>query len=176
MIRFEDTLYRLEEVVNTIRECIGMSKRDSFIHKISRAKQHGNPTDFVAALTKQVSTVGRHRGLNADDRKYAHEVLSSRLMNTFGYEQCPLEVDESDLEGPFRGWVIKDNPDGNNPANRLRSKFTLSKFGARGGEQAANEREERARQRREEVMERLREVRAAHQALLRERAARGTAS
>lgn len=111
MIRFEDTLYRLEEVVNSIRECIGMEKARTFKYMISRSKAHGNPTDFVASLTKQVGNAGRHRGLNADDRKYAHEILSPMLMETFKYAQCPLDVDPMDLKGPFLGWKIRDPAD-----------------------------------------------------------------
>lgn len=119
MVRFEDLLYRLEEVVNAIRDCIGMEKAKPFKNLISRSKGHGNPTDFVLSLTKHVSTVGRHRGLNADDRQYAHEVLSPRLMETFGYEQCPLEVDPADLAGPFLGWRINDRSHRGRPERRV---------------------------------------------------------
>ena len=127
MIRFEDTLYRLEEVVTSIRECIGMDKAQSFKYMISRSKAHGNPTDFVASLSKQVGTANRHRGLNAEDRQYAHKILSPRLMDAFGYAQCPLEVDPIDVTGPFLGWKIREPVNmGTNPRDRSKSRVFMT--------------------------------------------------
>ena len=110
IIRFEDTIYRLEDVVEKVRECVGLNKTgEPFRYQISSAKPHGAPTDYVKGLRKFVSTTGRHRGMNEYDRQYAREVLNPELLRIFNYKQAPLEVPESDLKGPFSGWVPKKN-------------------------------------------------------------------
>jgi len=114
IIRFEDTLYRLPEVIDKVRECIGMGKKeDPFVYHISSPKVHGAPTDYVRGLAKYVSTDNRHRGLNADDRVYAREALNPELLRIFNYKQVPLDVPPEDLKEPFSGWRIgnkkKDN-------------------------------------------------------------------
>ena len=161
MIRFEDTLYRLEEVVNSIRECIGMDKAQTFKYMISRSKAHGNPTDFVASLTKQVGTANRHRGLNAEDRKYAHQILSPKLMETFGYEQCPLEEDPNDVKGPFFGWKIRETVDQQrfNPRDRGNSKVIMT--------ESYRQRYEAMKQRKAEMRQNVQDSRASKFATLR---------
>lgn len=104
MIRFEDTLYRLPQVVESIRQCVGAQSPGRFIYLTSKPKSHGNPTDFVKALARYASWQGRHRGLNEADRQYAQSALDPDLMRVFGYHPAPLEVDPADLEGKFSGW------------------------------------------------------------------------
>jgi hypothetical protein len=104
MIRFEDTLYRQEQVMNIIKECIGLENTTPLLYQISNAKNHGRPTDFVSALSKTIQWDNRHRGLNNDDRKYAQKALNKTLMTLFGYKQCPHEAPPKDLAGPFILW------------------------------------------------------------------------
>ncbi|GKY93398.1 hypothetical protein MPSEU_000307400 [Mayamaea pseudoterrestris] len=157
MIRFEDALYRLEEVVNSIRECIGMNDTHTFKYMISRSKVHGNPTDFISSLMKQVGTYGRHRGLNAIDRKYAHETLSPRLMETFGYEQCPLHVDPLDLREPFLGWKIRREIDQGpgRPLRYTRTSMRVKSLAEPEMTESFKERFERLRQRKEGLLQRV---------------------
>ena len=103
MVRFEDALYRLEEVVKAIRECIGDTSNEPLEYLISSAKSHGKPEDFVAALAKYVTTIGRHRAMNEEDRKYANRALDPELMKIFRYEYAPVEVPPEDMQGPHLG-------------------------------------------------------------------------
>jgi len=107
MIRFEDVLYRQEDVIRKIRECIGADTNKSFVFRTSSPKWHGDPTDFVRALEKYATESLRCRGLNNDDRRYASEHLDPQLMRIFHYRPIPLEAAPGDLEGPFEGW---ENP------------------------------------------------------------------
>lgn len=108
IVRFEDTLYRLEEVFRIIMDCIGVKMTQPFVHEVDTPKFHGQPTDFVSALQKYSSDSSRHRGLNQEDRALAHEVLNPELMRLFGYQHAPMEGEEEDLAGPFEGWWDKD--------------------------------------------------------------------
>jgi hypothetical protein len=103
MIRFEDTVYRVEEVVEKVRECIGVEPEKDFIQLIGQSKTHGNPTSWLDSLEKYLSDEGRHHGLNHLDRKYTNHVLDDDLMTAFGYMYAPLEVPPKDLLPPFSG-------------------------------------------------------------------------
>lgn len=111
MVRFEDALYRLEDVIKAIRECIGDTSNEPLEYLISSAKSHGKPEDFVAALAKYVTSIGRHRAMNEEDRKYANRALDPELMKIFQYEYAPVEVPPEDMEGPHLGSKPKADSD-----------------------------------------------------------------
>lgn len=104
MLRFEDTLYRLKEVMQIIRDCVGETSDKPFQFLVSRSKRHGRPTDYVAGLLRYTNHEGRHRGLTEADRSYANTVLDSSLMDIFGYRTAPLQAAAEDLQGPYFGW------------------------------------------------------------------------
>lgn len=108
IIRFEDALYRMDEVMDRIRTCIGMDSRQAppFQYSVDRAKKHGAPTDFVPALQMHMTDEGRHHGMTLLDRNYTNQVLDVKLMSTFGYRYAPLEVSPKDLHGPWAGQAL----------------------------------------------------------------------
>lgn len=108
IIRFEDTLYRMDEVMDHIRTCIGMDPRKAppFQYSVDRAKKHGAPTDFVPALQMHMTDDGRHHGMTTLDRNYTNQVLDAKLMSTFGYRYAPLEPTPQDLQGPWAGQAL----------------------------------------------------------------------
>jgi len=112
IIRFEDMMYHLEEILQTIRDCVGppvgRKDYDPLRYEIGDAKPHGNPTGFVDALPKQASDEKRHKGLNAKDRHYAHQALDAELMEIFHYNQVPLQVPEADISGPYIDYWQED--------------------------------------------------------------------
>lgn len=109
IIRFEDMLFRQEEVTRIIGDCVGLPVRNPFKYRTSVAKYHGVPSDYLMALEKYSTHKGRHRGLNEYDRKYAQKALNQTLMETFGYAQASVEVPPEDLMGPFPSWWASAN-------------------------------------------------------------------
>ena len=104
MIRFEDALYRTEEVIETIRDCVGLPKSDKpFQQHAGAAKIHGKSSDLASSYIKYMSDAGRHHGLNAADRRYSNAVLDPELMRVFQYNYAPEDAPPEDLTGPFAG-------------------------------------------------------------------------
>jgi len=108
LVRFEDLLYRQEEVVTIVKRCIGMDDERGageakmpFKYFLRQSKYHGSPTEFIDALNKYASHENRHRGLTDDDRAYAASALHPDLMRAFNYTQAPPTAPEEDLYGPF---------------------------------------------------------------------------
>lgn len=86
IVRFEDILYRLEEVVDVVRDCVGMEATDKpFRYLLGRPKFHGDPTDILVALKKYADDADRYNGLTNEDKKYASKALNSQLMEVFKY-------------------------------------------------------------------------------------------
>jgi len=101
IVRFEDVLYRLEEVVNVVRDCVGMEPTDTpFRYKLGRPKFHGDPTDILVALKKYASDNDRYDGLTDDDRRYASKALNSILMRKFHYPSAPVVKKEKSTPKP----------------------------------------------------------------------------
>lgn len=96
MIRFEDTLFHAEKVMEQITACVGQPLHGDFRYHLDAAKEHGNPADFVTALSKYGREQGRYGGLEPGDRVYANEALDQTLMATFHYPQVPvIDKDET---------------------------------------------------------------------------------
>jgi hypothetical protein len=107
IIRFEDTLYHLEEVFAAIRDCAGLPTSSiPFTYELSAAKKHGKPSGFVESMKKYASVKGRHTGLTVEDREYVQSALDPTIMKVFGYKQATLQVPPSDLEGPYVSWTL----------------------------------------------------------------------
>jgi hypothetical protein len=102
VVRFEDVMYRLQDVVSAVRSCIGMeSSNASFVYHTSSSKKHGDPAGVLDSLQKYASHTRRYIGLNEADRKYANDALDSNLMKLFRYRYAPPTPSDSDLSGPF---------------------------------------------------------------------------
>jgi hypothetical protein len=105
LIRFEDVLYRQEEIVQLIRDCVGMpSSTQPFARLAGKAKSHGDSSDYATALIKYISDDTRHQGLNQLDRDYANKVLPKDMMDLFGYKYAPLvETEDLTINGSWPG-------------------------------------------------------------------------
>ena len=102
LVRFEDVMYRLQDVVAAVRDCIAMEPSNAtFVYQTSSSKKHGDPAGVLDSLKKYASDSKRHVGLTALDRRFANEALDKNLMSLFRYEYAPLVPSESDLEEPF---------------------------------------------------------------------------
>jgi hypothetical protein len=103
MVRYEDVMTHPEQIVGTIRDCIGLKKpsTDPFQYVLETAKKHGKPSDYFQSLQKLATDVDRHRGMTKADRVYSNKALHTVLMKTFRYNYAPLQVFPRDLEEPF---------------------------------------------------------------------------
>lgn len=90
MIRFEDTLFHAERVMEIITDCVGGRPGEQpsppFRYHLGKSKR-GPSSDFPTALGKYGREAGRYDGMTADDRKYALSALDEKLMRTFRYPQ-----------------------------------------------------------------------------------------
>jgi len=97
IIRFEDTLFHAEKVMELVVECVtGRPMEHPFRYHLAASKTHGNPADFVTALANYGTERGRYDGLAREDREYVREggALDPRLMEMFHYPQVPhFDVD-----------------------------------------------------------------------------------
>ena len=92
IIRYEDTLFHADRVMELITECIGRPLQEPFRYHMEASKMHGKPSDFTTALAKYGTKRGRYTGLLPEDRKYAQTALDSTLMKVFQYPQVPLDL------------------------------------------------------------------------------------
>ena len=92
MIRFEDILFHVPEVLKAIFECLGIQRGEGipFRYHTERAKNHGGKTDFVDAIIKYGTSDGRTDGYESRDLNYAKKALDSELMNLFHYNHPPI--------------------------------------------------------------------------------------
>jgi len=86
IIRFEDTLFHAETIVEAISECVGQPVKKPYKYFLDPAKNHGHSRDFVTAM----SSAGSHQGqrpasLTLGDLEYARKALDPELMQIFHY-------------------------------------------------------------------------------------------
>jgi hypothetical protein len=90
MVRYEDTIFHTEKVVEALRECVGIpDDKRGFQYHTAAAKKHGHSSDLATALRKYGTEKGRYDGLTADDLQYARKVFNNTLMDTFHYRYAP---------------------------------------------------------------------------------------
>lgn len=96
MIRFEDTLFHAEKVMQIVNECVGSSESEitPFLYHLGKSKR-GPSSDFPTALGKYGSERGRYDGMAEVDREYARSALDANLMRTFHYPQMPSSTSYS---------------------------------------------------------------------------------
>ena len=85
VIRFEDTLFHAEKVMDLVSECLGVPMKEPFRYQLDASKEHGNPADFATALAKYGRAEGRDGGMKELDKEYATVALSGDLMQKFYY-------------------------------------------------------------------------------------------
>jgi hypothetical protein len=85
IIRFEDTLFHAEKVMDLITECLGKPLSHPYLYHLEASKEHGRPADFFSALAKYGRAEGRYDGLTPDEKKYVRTALNPTLMKTFQY-------------------------------------------------------------------------------------------
>lgn len=89
VIRFEDTLFHAEKVMQAVMECIGEPMPKPFLYQLDAAKSHGASADFLTAMAKYGGAKGREGGMLLDDKVYAKDALDPRLLDIFHYKHLP---------------------------------------------------------------------------------------
>lgn len=96
MIRFEDILFHLDEVMTKICECGGgevKQNKDGMHLKEQAAKKgtvHNGSSGLLSAITKYGSATHRLDGMTKEDVEFANENVSSDLMELFSYTYAPV--------------------------------------------------------------------------------------
>jgi len=89
IIRFEDMLFRMEEVMDRIHRCTtGLAlNKETTRYQLLKAKNHGSTTtDFVGAMKKYGSSRGRTNGMLDADLRFAKQHFNERLLKRFHYK------------------------------------------------------------------------------------------
>jgi len=87
IVRFEDTLFHAETVMEKIGECVGHSMKKPHRYFLEAAKESGKSRDLVNALSKYGSSRGRLSGLARSDFDYAQKALDPEMMSILHYRQ-----------------------------------------------------------------------------------------
>jgi hypothetical protein len=91
MIRFEDTLFHAEKVMERIGQCLGVPLLGPFQYKLDASKKHGESSNFFSALAKYGKADGRYTNFTSEERAYLQSALDPLLLELFHYPQIPLE-------------------------------------------------------------------------------------
>jgi len=97
MIRFEDTLFHAEKVMELVNECLlgpasAASDPTPFKYHLDASKNLKSSADFATALAKYGTETGRYAGLARRDKIYAvTKGLDAKLMQEFHYPQIDVE-------------------------------------------------------------------------------------
>jgi len=86
MIRFEDTIFHAEEVMRKVSQCVGIPMRNTYQYYLKEAKSHGNSVNFLTAMSRYGTDVGRIDNLTIQDLMYARTALDSELMEILHYQ------------------------------------------------------------------------------------------
>ena len=87
IVRFEDTLFHAETIMEKIGECVGRPIQKPYKYFLEAAKSHGDSIDLEAALFKYGTDRGRLSSLTCSDLEYAQKALDPELMRMFHYQQ-----------------------------------------------------------------------------------------
>lgn len=86
VIRFEDILYKPQQIVNFFCNCIGgLKKKDVYVNNQS-AKPHGNSRSRIQALETYNDSDFRYLAYSKQDIQFLKENLDANLLNLFGYQ------------------------------------------------------------------------------------------
>jgi hypothetical protein len=90
LIRFEDTLFHAEKIMQVITSCVGRPIKQRFRYKLDKAKDTRKSSDFISALETYGRETGRYSGYSSEDLTYASKALDSTLMKAFHYPSIPV--------------------------------------------------------------------------------------
>jgi len=110
IIRFEDTLFHAERVMQLVLDCIGRPMEGPFKYHMDKSKK-GSSTDFASALGKYGSEAGRYNGLAAEDMQYLRTALDPHLMKRFRYPHIPSSVMEQTYDEMIDELLIEELED-----------------------------------------------------------------
>jgi hypothetical protein len=98
IIRFEDTIFHAEKVMELVSQCAGIPVPSPFKYRLQPSKNHGNKkANFISAMVKYGSNNGRVAEFQQKDLEYALTTLDPELMRTlkYGYPSALLNSTES---------------------------------------------------------------------------------
>ena len=84
-VRYEDLLFKEEEVIGEICECVGGKLEEEYIHMEGAAKQHGGNDGEAAAQAKYGDVELRVMGYNDFELEKFDEEIDKQLMEMLGY-------------------------------------------------------------------------------------------
>lgn len=94
MVRFEDLIFRADEVIPQVCQCVlGNSYRQpsKFLHFRGAAKDHGGGQGgLLDSIIKYGNQTKRAQGYTQNQWNAANEVIGQDLMNRFGYLQSRI--------------------------------------------------------------------------------------
>jgi len=96
IIRFEDTLFHAEKVMQLVTECLGQPLDVPFQYHLGASKTHGNSNGFKDALSIYGRAEGRYNGLTSEDNVYASTAINSSLLELFHYPSISKNVSEAE--------------------------------------------------------------------------------
>ena len=86
LVRFEDVVFRPEQVIRSIAKCVKIPlKNENYQYILKRSKWHGNPANLIQAMQRFGTENGRYGDLQDNDLRYARAALDSDLMEFFHY-------------------------------------------------------------------------------------------
>jgi hypothetical protein len=90
IIRFEDILFHVREVISIVCECAGaVPKQDTFAYVVDSGKWgsgHKGSSNMISAMIKYGTDKKRFAGLTDDDLRYAAQHVDPDLLRRFRYE------------------------------------------------------------------------------------------
>eukprot|EP01084_Bolivina_argentea_P171917 297828_1 len=85
VIRFEDILFRPEDVVDKVCQCVGGFRTEDTWLQENAAKRHGKSKTRQQALAAYADQTYRYINYNENDIKFVNSVLNISIMKMFGY-------------------------------------------------------------------------------------------
>jgi len=97
IVRYEDVLFRPEEIVNDICTCAGGTMKPNFINQEATAKNHGTGNGKKQSEKKYGDEERRVVGYKDEDLKWFEENIDVALLEELGYKLTGLEEALADL-------------------------------------------------------------------------------
>ena len=97
-VRFEDTIFNAEKVMNIIADCAGLSVHQPYLGRLEPSKDHGNSSGLISAMVRYGTDAGRADGLLPNEITYANKQLDAELIRQFHYNK--LKESSGPVEPP----------------------------------------------------------------------------
>lgn len=95
MVRFEDLLFNVKEMIGIVCKCAGAVPREEgkFAYIVDDAKfgpgHPGSHSNLISAMIKYGSEKKRYDGMTKEDLRFAYDTLDSEMMMAFQYSMPP---------------------------------------------------------------------------------------